>query len=122
MTTRWKRMSLLAATLGLLGLGTVQTARAEADKKTVRLFKAKCASCHGEDGTGKTEQGGKMGIGDMTAAAYWKDLTDDKIKKTILDGFKREKGGKAQEMKPFKDQIPADQLDGIVAYVKAFKK
>jgi mono/diheme cytochrome c family protein len=97
-------------------------AGAEVDKKTVRSFKAKCASCHGEDGKGGTEQGKKMGVRDMTSAAFWKDATDVKMKDAIANGIKQTKDGKTQEMEPYKDKLKAEEIDALVAYIKAFKK
>jgi len=40
------------------------------EKKVVRQWDSKCATCHGEDGRGHTEQGKEMGIDDMTKAPY----------------------------------------------------
>jgi len=105
---------LLAATGG--------RASAEVDKKTLRTWKAKCASCHGEDGKGATEQGKKMGVRDMTAAPFWKDLTDAKMKDAIANGVKQTKDGKVQEMEPYKDKLKPEEIDALVAYVKTFKK
>ena len=51
---------LLAAAIGLL----FATSSYAADKKIERLWKAKCASCHGADGTAQTEKGKKMKVGD----------------------------------------------------------
>jgi len=98
------------------------SARAEVDKKTVRTFKAKCASCHGEDGKGATEQGKKMGVQDLSAPAFWKDATDAKMKDAIANGVKKTKDGKTQEMEPYKDKIKPEEIDALVAYVKTFKK
>jgi len=101
----------------------LQLARAGApDKKTQRSWKAKCSSCHGEDGKGQTEQGSKMGMGDMTAAAFWKDVNDDRLRKVVLEGFKRTKNGKEQEMKPFRDQLQPPEVDAILALALSFKK
>jgi cytochrome c553 len=97
-------------------------ARAEVDKKTVRTWKAKCSSCHGEDGKGATEQGKKMGVRDMTAADFWKDLTDAKMKDAINNGIKQTKGGVVQEMEPYKDKIKPEEVDALIAYIKTFKK
>ena len=58
-----------------------------ADKKTERLWKSKCASCHGADGKGDTDQGKEMGIGDVTTAAWQKQFTDQQIKDVIAKGF-----------------------------------
>jgi cytochrome c553 len=102
--------------------GPIGTARAdEPDKKTGRMWKAKCASCHGEDGKGGTEQGKKMGIGDMTKPEFWKDITDDKFAKTVNDGFKRTKNGKEQEMKGLKDSLKPEDVTALRAYTKTFK-
>ena len=42
------------------------------DPKTERLWKAKCASCHGADGKAQTEQGKKMAMHDITTAEWQK--------------------------------------------------
>ena len=97
------------------------TARAEADKKTIRTWKAKCSSCHGEDGKGATEQGKKMGVRDMTSADFAKE-TDAKMKDAITNGLKQTKDGKAQEMEPYKDKLKPEEIDNLVAYVKSLKK
>ena len=112
-----RRMWIAALTAALVPL----SARAEADKKTERTWKAKCASCHGVDGKGKTEQGQKMQIADYTDAAWQKSKTDADIKKAISDGLKREKGGAQQEMASYKDSLAAEQIDLLVAYVRALK-
>jgi mono/diheme cytochrome c family protein len=96
-------------------------ARAEVDKKTERVWKAKCASCHGVDGKGQTDQGQKMGIADYTSPEWQKAHSDADIKKAILEGVKREKGGKKQEMDAYKDKLPAEQVDVLVAYVRSLK-
>ena len=84
-----------------------------------RTWKAKCAACHGDDGKAQTDQGKKMGMKDLTAA---KDLTDDKIKNAIMNGIKEEKDGKKKEMDAFKDKLRPDQVDALIAYVKALAK
>ena len=68
------------------------------EKKVVRMWDSKCATCHGEDGRGHTEQGKEMGIDDMTKAPYWKDVTVERARKFVLEGLKRTVNGKVQEM------------------------
>ena len=108
-----KRMWVAALAAALIPL----TARAEADKKTERTWKAKCASCHGADGKGKTETGEKAGIADYTSADWQKSKTDADIKKAITDGVK----GKKAEMDGYKDKLSAEEIDKLDAYVRALK-
>jgi mono/diheme cytochrome c family protein len=113
------RSSLVSVTL----LGLCATAgAAPPDARTVRTFKAKCAGCHGDDGKGATEQGKKMGIADMSDKAWQGKFTDDQIKATLKDGFKREKNGKHQEMEPFGATLRPEQIDALVGYVRSLAK
>jgi cytochrome c6 len=106
----------------LIATMSPRAALGEVDKKTVRTWKAKCSSCHGEDGKGATEQGKKMGVRDMTAPEFAKDATDAKMKDAISNGIKQTKNGKAQEMEPYKDKLKPEDIDALVAYVKSLKK
>jgi mono/diheme cytochrome c family protein len=113
----------LAIAFTLLALVGAHLALAESpDPRTLRTWKAKCAGCHGDDGKGGTEQGKKMGIGDMTAAAWQKGFTDEQVRAAIQSGFKRDKNGKHQEMDSFKDALRPDQLDALIAYVRSLAK
>lgn len=91
---------------------------APVDKKIERTWKAKCGSCHGADGKGKTEQGEKMKVGDYSTAAWQKGITDEKIKEAILKGVKQEKDGVKKEMDPFEGELKPDQVDGLVAFLR----
>jgi cytochrome c6 len=95
---------------------------ADGDAKTERAWRANCASCHGKDGKGQTEQGKKMVAGDMTTTEWQKRFTDEQMKKSITDGFKRETGGVVQEMKPFKAKLKPEEIDALVTYVRGFAK
>jgi mono/diheme cytochrome c family protein len=95
-------------------------ASAEADAKTVRLWKAKCASCHGVDGKAKTETGEKLSIPDMTSAAWQKKVGEAQMKVAILDGVKRE--GKPEGMDGFRDKLSPEQVDALVAFVRDLGK
>ena len=116
------RAVAIAIAVGSLAMLSSAPAAAEVDKKVLRTWKAKCASCHGEDGKAATEQGKKMGVRDMTAPAFWKDATDAKMKDAISNGIKQTKDGKVQEMESYKDKIKPEDIDALVAYVKTFKK
>ena len=92
-------------------------ARAEVDAKIVKTWKAKCASCHGVDGKAETETGKKAKISDFSKADWQKGKTDAQIKTAIENGTKK---GDA-EMDPYKDKLSAEQIDGLVAYVRSLK-
>ena len=95
-------------------------ALAETDAKTVRLWKAKCASCHGADGKAQTETGAKLGIPDMTAASWQSKVSDAQMKTSISDGVVRP--GKSEGMDPYKDKLDAAQIDSLVAYIRTLGK
>lgn len=88
------------------------------DKKTERLWKSKCGSCHGVDGKAATEKGRKMKMTDLTTAAFQKDRTDDAIRKSIVEGLKLKKDGVDQVMDPFGPELSKDQVDALIAFVR----
>jgi len=114
MTKSW-----LVAAFGAVLLAT--TAFAEVDKKTERLWKAKCSSCHGMNGKADTEQGQKMKIVDMTSSAF-QAKKDDELKEAILNGVKIDKGGVKKEMNAFKAELTPEQVDSLVAFIRTFKQ
>jgi mono/diheme cytochrome c family protein len=122
---RWILIGSLLLTVllwqGLSAATLAPPAGYKVNKKTKRLFDAKCASCHGEDGRGKTELGLEMGIADMTKAAYWQDLTLELARKQVLEGLKRTVNGKEQEMKPFKDRLTPEQVDALNLYAASLR-
>jgi mono/diheme cytochrome c family protein len=116
------RQSRLLASIAAGSLLLSATAIAQADpKKVERLWKAKCSSCHGAAGKADTDKGQQMKIVDMTTPAF-QAKKDDELKKTINDGVKTEKGGVKQEMDAFKGDLTPEQIDALVAYIRAFKK
>src|SRR4051812_22304399 len=107
------------AKFALLALICVAPVRAEAaDKKAEKNWKSKCASCHGKDGKGHTDQGKKMGVADMSSKEWKKSKTDEQIKTAIADGAK----GKGDAvMEGYKDKLDPAAIDALVKYVRALK-
>jgi mono/diheme cytochrome c family protein len=93
-----------------------------ADKKIERLWKAKCASCHGKEGKGDTEKGQKMKVPDFTSAEFQQKKSDEDIKKQITNGVKTEKDGIKKEMDAFGEEIKGETLDQVVAYIRGLKQ
>lgn len=108
---------LLAAAIGLL----FATSSYAADKKIERLWKAKCASCHGADGTAQTEKGKKMKVGDMTLAAFQKK-TDEELTKVTLEGYNKEEGGVKKEMDGYKAELKPGEMEGLLVLMREFAK
>ncbi len=77
-----------------------------------------CASCHGVDGKAQTKTGKKLKIRDYTAAAVQAELKDEDMGKAIAEGVKVD--GK-EKMKGFKDEISADEIKDLVAYIRKLK-
>lgn len=77
-----------------------------------------CASCHGEDGKAETKTGKKLKLRDYTDAAVQAELKDEEMLKAITDGVKID--GK-EKMKAFKEEISADEIKDLVAFVRKFK-
>jgi cytochrome c6 len=105
--------------IAILALAMVPlVARADDAAKTERTWKAKCASCHGVDGKGQTEQGKKMKMHDLATADWQKSFTDAQIKKVTLDGVDEQKDGVHKQMDPYKEKLKPDQVDALVAFVR----
>lgn len=97
------------------------SANAAPDKKIERLWKSKCAACHGEAGKGDTDKGKQMKVADFTSADFQKKADAD-LKKAIEEGVKTEEGGVKKEMDPYKDELKPAQIDGLVAFIRELKK
>jgi|SRR6185312_8324534 len=83
------------------------------------LYEDQCAKCHGSDGKGQTKMGQKVNAKDYTDAAVQAKLKDDAAFKAIKDGLK-DKDGKTL-MKPT-EGVSDDDVKGLIAYMRAFKK
>jgi len=77
-----------------------------------------CASCHGTDGKAQTKTGKKLKLRDYTDAKVQAELKDEEMVKAITEGVKID--GK-EKMKAFKDELSADEIKDLVAYVRKFK-
>ncbi len=76
-------------------------------------FKAKCASCHGPDGTGQTAVGKTLKVRDLKSADVQKQADAELVK--IIDAGKN-------KMPSFKGKLTADEINGLVKYIRTLKK
>jgi cytochrome c6 len=85
---------------------------ARAQDASATLYKSKCAACHGPDGTGSVT-GKTMGAHDFTSADVQK-LSDADLTTIITDG--------KNKMPAYGKSLKADQIKGLVAYIRTLKK
>jgi mono/diheme cytochrome c family protein len=107
-----KRLVKAVAVVACMMLGTGALA---ADKKTERVWKAKCSSCHGQDGKGETDKGRKLKARDMTTAEYQK-ATDAQFLKAINEGVQAQDG--RGEMDGYADDLKPGEAEALVAYIR----
>jgi mono/diheme cytochrome c family protein len=72
-------------------------------------IKAKCALCHGKDGSGKTDTGKKLAVRDLRSPAVQK-LTDKELTESIARGHKR--------MPAFQKQVTAGDVRILLDYIR----
>jgi len=77
-----------------------------------------CTKCHGDDGRGKTKAGRKLNVLDYTDPKVQAEMKDEDMIKVTTDGA-TDKAGK-ERMKGYKDELSADEIKELVAYVRAF--
>ncbi|HET7537594.1 MAG TPA: cytochrome c [Candidatus Didemnitutus sp.] len=78
-----------------------------------------CASCHGADGKGQTKQGKKLKVKDYTDSSALAKFTDEELAKATANGVTVD--GK-ERMKAFKDELSAEDIAGLVKYIREFAK
>jgi len=107
---RWMANLTLGAVV-LTGLILIN-AQANADNTAEATYKAKCAMCHGPDGKGETAAGKTMKVKDFSSEEVQKMSDAD-----LTDAISKGKG----KMPAYKT-LTADQVKGLVAYIRSFAK
>jgi cytochrome c6 len=102
-----KRIALIGLALAL-AIPTVAAAQAKGQD----VFKAKCAMCHGADGSASTGMGKSMGLKPLSSPEVQK-MSDAEMTALIADG----KG----KMPASKGKLTDAQISDVVAYVKTLK-
>lgn len=102
-----------STTLALIAVLCLFNPPVRAQNDGASLFKAKCAACHGADGSGNTTVGKSMKIRDFHSADVQKQ-TDAQLTDMIATG----KGA----MPAYKGKLTDDQIKQIVGYIRELAK
>jgi mono/diheme cytochrome c family protein len=78
------------------------------------IYSAKCAKCHGSDGSG-VEKYKKKGQKSFTDSAWQKTRSDAQLTASINNG-------KGEAMAAWKGKLTAEEIKALVAYVRSLKK
>src|ERR1700723_1839148 len=76
-------------------------------------FKAKCAMCHGADGTGSTATGKALKVRDLGSADV-QGQTDAQLNDIVTNG----KG----KMPAYKGKLTDEQIKGLVGFIRSLAK
>jgi cytochrome c553 len=106
---------ILTLSIAIMAVSALSASAADA-KET---YEKDCAKCHGKDGKGKTKMGEKYNAKDYTDAKVQEELKDEAAIKAIKEGYKDKEG--KQVMKP-SEGLSDDEIKGLVAYMRKFKK
>jgi cytochrome c6 len=77
------------------------------------LFKAKCAMCHGGDGSGSTTMGKKLGCRDLRSAAV-QGQSDSQLTQIIANG--------KNKMPAYNGKLSGEEIKSLVAFIRSIKQ
>ena len=103
-------MGLAIAPVGARLSQAAATPAGDAGKTT---FEDNCAVCHDEDGSGSTAIGMTLMVPDLRSAEAQKH-TDKELIDIVTNGM--------DPMPSFKDKLSADEIKGVVAYIRTLAK
>ncbi len=106
----WKPV---AAALMLLSICLIAPRSVAQTSPGEDAFKAKCASCHGPDGAGKTVMGTALKIRDLRSDEVQKQ-TDSDLNRMITKG--------KNKMPGFDGKLKKEQIEQLVRYVRELGK
>jgi cytochrome c6 len=103
----------LALATGLIGARFSRAAAPAPQNSGKMTFEDNCSICHDEDGSGSTPIGMSLMIPDLRSDDVQKH-TDKELIDIVTNG--------KDPMPAFKDKLTADEIKGVVAYVRVLAK
>jgi mono/diheme cytochrome c family protein len=108
-----KRISRrLFATVSAIVAVFILSSSVHAQNVPETLYKSKCVACHGPDGSG-TAPGKKMGAPDFTTPEV-QNTSDAELADAITNG--------KNKMPKYGASLKPEDVKGLVAYIRTFKK
>ena len=98
--------SVLAALLGV-------TMPSRPDEASEKLYKSKCAACHGADGKGETATGKALKVRDFASEEVRK-MSDEDLNEVIAKG--------KNKMPAYEKSLKPEQIKALVEYTRSFGK
>ncbi len=86
-------------------------AAGQGDAAGAGVYQAKCATCHGQDGSGNTPVGKSLQVADLRSAAV-QSKSDAELIQSVTEG----KGN----MPGFRGNITDDEIHAVVKFVRTF--
>lgn len=105
------KVNFRIAVLGVLSLSLAVPAIAQQGGEAT--YKAKCAMCHGADGTGNTPMGKNMKLRSFKSA--------EDMKATDAELFKQTKDG-VGKMQGYAGKLTDAQINDVVTYIRTLQK
>ena len=103
---------MTAAAIVVIALPAIAMAGG-ADPDAAAIYKAKCAMCHGADGSGNTPTGKSMKVRDLRSEQV-QNMKNEEIEKSIANG----KG----KMPAYKSKLSGADIDALVSYIRDLGK
>jgi len=100
---------VLLAGLALVALPSYAAAEGQGSGSGASVFKAKCVTCHGSDGSGNTPVGKSLQVADLRSAEVQKK-SDAELAESVSEG----KGN----MPAFKTILSEDEIHAVLKYVR----
>jgi mono/diheme cytochrome c family protein len=102
----------IVAALAALALGGCDRRVAGGRADGPAVFAEACARCHGDGGVPSRAMVAQLGVKDLTSAHVQRELTDEQIRRQILEGSDN------RRMPAFAAALTAAQVDALIVHVR----
>lgn len=103
----WVHVAILVVAIAI----AASPAAGQGDAAGADVYKAKCATCHGQDGSGNTPVGKSLQVADLRSKAV-QSKSDAELIQSVTEG----KGN----MPGFKGNITDDEIHAVVTFIRTF--